>query len=168
MTPHLYVFMIRHFSYFVSLSSFKTPLHQMAKRVNVQAHPSQLELGHVDSGILLDLFPFAVILDHDVCIARAGEKIFETWLLQNPSKPPDTFIGARLVDVFKLRRPKGIRVDWKTLIQMNLVMFELELMRCGTDAPNGDRVITEPSVRNGGELQTDAAAAAAGYIIVLT
>lgn len=38
----------------------------MAKRVNMRAHPSQLELGHVDSNIMLELFPFAVVLDHDM------------------------------------------------------------------------------------------------------
>lgn len=134
----------------------------MAKRVNVQAHQSQLVLGQVDSGILLELFPFAVILDHDCCIARAGEKIFETWILQNPSKSPDTFLGSRLVDVFKLRRPKSIRVDWKTLVQMNLVMFELELMRCGTDTANGDLPITDTNGRNGRGMETEAEAAAAG------
>lgn len=105
----------------------------MAKRVNVMAHPSQLELGNVDSDILLELFPFAVVLDHNICISRAGEKILETWILQNPSKSPETFWGLRLVDVFKLRRPKGIRVDWKTLLQMNLVIFELELIRSETN-----------------------------------
>lgn len=111
----------------------------MAKRVNVCAHPSQLELGNVDSNILLELFPFAVVCDHDMRITRAGEKILETWILQNPSKPPQSFWGSRLVDIFKLRRPKGLLVDWETVVQMNLVIFELELMRSEHD-PNG----TEP------------------------
>lgn len=122
----------------------------MAKRVNVVAHPSQLELGNVDSDILLELFPFAVVLDHNICIIRAGEKILETWILQNPSKLPETFWGSRLVDVFKLRRPKGIRVDWKTLVQMNLVIFELELIRSETDA---DRAIQPSSEQAFGGME---------------
>lgn len=105
----------------------------MAKRVNIRAHPSQLELGKVDSHVLLELFPFALILDHDMCISSAGEKIIETWIVQNPLKPPTSFLGSLLTDIFKLRRPKGINVDWETVIQMNLVIFELELNRGDSD-----------------------------------
>lgn len=124
---------------------------QMSKRVNVLAHPSQLELGQVDSNILLELFPFAVILDHDMCISRAGEKILETWILQNPSKPPTSFWGSRLVDIFKLRRPKGIDVDWNTVLQMNLVIFELELMRSEHDPDEAEAVI-KSLAENGADL----------------
>lgn len=125
----------------------------MSKRVNVRAHPSQLELGNVDSSILLELFPFAVIVDHDMRITRAGEKILETWILQNPSKAPTSFWGSRLVDIFKLRRPKGIHVDWSTVIQMNLVIFELELMRSEKDPDdNNEQQIARPVTENGLEL----------------
>lgn len=51
----------------------------MAKRINLQAHESQLSLEKVDSGVLLELFPFALILDHEMKIKRAGEKVFESW-----------------------------------------------------------------------------------------
>lgn len=105
----------------------------MAKRVNMRVHPSQLELGKTDSHVLLELFPFALILDHDMCIQSAGEKVIETWILQNPNKPPQSFWGSRLVEIFKLRRPKGINFDWETVIQMNMVIFELELRRCDND-----------------------------------
>lgn len=112
----------------------------MAERVNVHAHPSQLELEDFDSNILLELFPFAVVLDHDMRIKNAGEKIVETWILQNPSKPPTSFWHSRLVDIFKLRRPKGLHVEWNNVIQMNLVMFELELIRCEKEQNNTDGV----------------------------
>lgn len=59
---------------FHRLSFFK-----MAKRVNLQAHESQLNLEKVDSVVLLELFPFALILDHDMKIKGAGEKVFESW-----------------------------------------------------------------------------------------
>lgn len=122
----------------------------MTKRVNVRAHPSQLELGHVDSNILLELFPFAVILDHDMNISRAGEKILETWILQNPSKPPQSFWGSRLNDIFKIRRPKGLRVDWSTVMQMNLVIFELELIRGETDSDEAEQQhIAKSATENG-------------------
>lgn len=115
----------------------------MAKRVNVRAHPSQLELGSVDSHILLDLFPFAVVLDHDMRISRAGEKIIETWMLQNPLKAQHSFLKSRLVDIFKIRRPKGLRVDWNTLIHMNLVMFELELIRGESDSESRETAVAQ-------------------------
>lgn len=109
----------------------------MAQRVNIKAHPSQMELGKVDSHVLLELFPFALILDHDMCITSAGEKIIETWILQNPRKPPQLFLGSHITDIFKLRRPKGISFNWQTVIHMNLVIFELELIRGDTDADDG-------------------------------
>ncbi len=52
---------------------------KMAKRINLQAHESQLNLEAVDSSVLLELFPFALILDHDMKIKGAGEKVFESW-----------------------------------------------------------------------------------------
>lgn len=127
----------------------------MAKRVNVRAHPSQLELGHVDSNILLELFPFAVILDHDMCISQAGEKILETWILQNPSKPPTSFWGSRLNDIFKIRRPKGLRVDWSTVMQMHLVIFELELIRGEHDSDDAEQHIAKSSADNGLNVPSD-------------
>lgn len=104
-------------------------LFQIASRINMRTHPSQLEFGKVESKILLELFPFAVVLDHDMRITGAGEKIVETWILQNQNKNPRSFYGSYLVDVFKLRRPKGIVFEWQTVLQLNLVMFELEMMR---------------------------------------
>lgn len=125
----------------------------MAKRVNVQAHPSQLELDAVDSNILLELFPFAVVLDHDMRITRAGEKLIETWILHNPSKSPQSFYGSKLVDIFKLRRPKGLRVDWNTLVHMNLVMFELELMRCEHGSKNTDKIVSQAIAESSNDCQ---------------
>lgn len=147
----------------------------MSKRVNVRAHPSQLELGQVDSNILLELFPFAVILDHDMCISRAGEKILETWILQNPSKPPQSFWGSKLTDIFKLRRPKGLRVDWSTVIQMHLVIFELELLRCEKDDSNdetNEQQIAKSMANNGmdmagGSSHEDSCAAQNGSLFIL-
>ena len=113
----------------------------MSKRINVQAHSSQLELGTFDSQLLLSLFPFALILDRDMIITSAGEKIIETWIVQNPSKPPHLFLGSCVIDLFKLRRPKGITFKWDTIIQMNLVFFELELIRSDMEDDEGPKVI---------------------------
>lgn len=103
----------------------------MAKRVNVMAHPSQLKLPAVNMSVFLDLFPFTLILDRNMLITHAGEKIFETWILHNPGKNPKDFMGSKLVDLFACRRPRDIKVDWNTLIQMRTVLFEFELLRTG-------------------------------------
>lgn len=52
---------------------------KMCKRVNIHAHESQLGLEKVDSGVLLDLFPFALILDHDMKIRGSGDKVLQSW-----------------------------------------------------------------------------------------
>lgn len=101
----------------------------MATRVNVVTHPSQMSLEKVDSNILLELFPFAIILDHEMHVKKCGEKLLETWILQNPLKDTQTFYNAVVTKHFKLRRPKGIQFNWKTVVQMNTVLFELELIR---------------------------------------
>lgn len=122
-----------YLAFVFSIFELNSMSFQMAKRVNVRTHPSQLEFGKVESKILLELFPFAVILDHDMRITGAGEKIVETWILQNQNKNPRSFWGSYLVDLFKLRRPKGIMFDWRTVIQLNLVIFELEMMRSDSE-----------------------------------
>lgn len=122
-----------YLAFLFSIFELNSMSFQMAKRVNVRTHPSQLEFGKVESKILLELFPFAVILDHDMRITGAGEKIVETWILQNQNKNPRSFWGSYLVDLFKLRRPKGIMFDWRTVIQLNLVIFELEMMRSDSE-----------------------------------
>lgn len=109
----------------------------MAKRVNIKAHPSQMTLDKVDSNVLLELFPFAIILDQDMRIKRCGEKLLETWIVQNPSKKPDKFYNSVVTEFFKLRRPKGITFNWKTVILMHTVIFELELIRSsGSEMPD--------------------------------
>ncbi|XP_046805976.1 soluble guanylate cyclase 89Db-like [Lucilia cuprina] len=103
----------------------------MAKRVNVVAHPTQLKLPTVNMNVFLDLFPFTLVLDRDMCITHAGEKIFETWILHNPGKNPKDFIGSHIIDLFICRRPKDIKIEWDTIIQMRTVLFEFELLRTG-------------------------------------
>lgn len=129
----------------------------MADRVNIHAHPSQLELGQIDSSFLLELFPFAIILDHDMRITNAGEKILETWILQNPSKPPTAIWNSHLVDIFKLRRPRGLHVEWKNILQMNMVMFELELIRCEKEQDNETKDVAKTLTVGDTELEDETA-----------
>lgn len=150
----------------------------MSKRVNVEAHPSQLALGMVDSNVLLELFPFALILDHDMRIQKAGEKIFETWIVQNPKKKPQLFLGSRVSEYFKLRRPKGIKFNWETVSQMHLVIFELELARPSATGDDpyegfdefdthelGDDLLKKATNKQSKEVQQKADADAADQVV---
>ncbi|KAH8276814.1 hypothetical protein KR026_001374 [Drosophila bipectinata] len=103
----------------------------MSKRVNVIAHPSQLKMPSVDLNVFLELFPFTIVLDHDMRITLAGEKIIETWILHNPGVNPKSFIGSHILERFKCRRPKDTLIEWETMMQMRTVLFEFELIRTG-------------------------------------
>ncbi|XP_067617645.1 soluble guanylate cyclase 89Da-like [Eurosta solidaginis] len=103
----------------------------MAKRVNVVAHPTQQILPKVNIDVFLDLFPFTVVLNRDMIITSAGEKIIDTWILHNHGKNPDQFFGSPLMNIFKCRRPKDIPITWDQIIQMHSVLFEFELLRTG-------------------------------------
>lgn len=103
----------------------------MRNRINVVPHPSQLQLPNVDTKVLIDLFPFTLILDRSMNISYAGEKVIETWIIHNPGKNPKGFIGSSIVDHFRCRRPKGTRFEWDIIIEMKAVLFELELIRTG-------------------------------------
>ncbi|XP_055847904.1 soluble guanylate cyclase 89Da-like [Episyrphus balteatus] len=103
----------------------------MATRVNVMAHPSQLCLPHVDLNIFLELFPFTLVLNPQMEITHAGEKVIEMWILHNPGKPPKSFIGSKITEHFTCRRPKGTPFEWQVIRQMKTVLFELMLIRTG-------------------------------------
>jgi len=64
----------------------------MAKRVNTEAHPSQLKMPTVKLDVFLDLFPFTFVLNHEMKITHAGEKIVETWIMHNPGANPKGFL----------------------------------------------------------------------------
>lgn len=115
----------------------------MATRVNIKAHPSQMALPKVDSNVLLELFPFAIILDQDMRLRKCGEKLLETWILQNPKQSTNNFYNAIVTKHFKLRRPKGIQFNWKTVVQMHTVLFELELIRDPEKLPSVTELSTE-------------------------
>lgn len=87
----------------------------MRKRIHIEAHPSQLQLTPVDSSMLLDLFPFALILNEKMQITAAGEKLIESWMLNNVSCSPTELMGSNVTDFFKLRRPTGITFTWENV-----------------------------------------------------
>lgn len=141
----------------------------MAKRVNIQAHPSQLLLEKFDSNILLELFPFAIILDENMNVKRCGEKLLETWIIQNPNVKPNKFYNSVVTKYFKLRRPKGITFDWKTVTMMHTVIFELELIRPQSeddenDSANKSNDVVEEGVMGVKQISLDDAGAVGGAV----
>lgn len=107
---------------------------QMKTRVHRQVHNSQIQLGAVDSSVLLQLFPFALIIDHDMKISGAGEKLVESWLVNTTNKTGKELLNAPVTDHFRLRRPKGISFCWQTVRNLNTVLFELEMFRAGCNS----------------------------------
>ncbi|EDS41407.1 guanylyl cyclase receptor [Culex quinquefasciatus] len=101
----------------------------MEKRVHIKAHPSQLTLPSVSSSLLLELFPFALILNEKMCITAAGEKLIESWMLNNVTKSPNELMGAKVTDHFKLRRPTGITFTWDNMKRLQTVNFEIQLLK---------------------------------------
>lgn len=87
----------------------------MNTRVHVKAHASQLKMGPITSRTLLDLFPFGLILNHDMQIIGAGEKIVEVWSTCNENRGGQAMMGALVTDSFKLLRPKGITLSWSNV-----------------------------------------------------
>lgn len=63
--------------------------------------------------LLLDLFPFGILINPSMRIMGAGEKIMEVW---KGGKP---LLGDSVTKHFKLRRPKGITFTWKNVSNSN-------------------------------------------------
>lgn len=115
---------------------------QMKSRVHRRVHDSQIKLGPVNSSVLLQLFPFALIIDHDMKISGAGEKLVESWLVTQTNKTGKELLNAPVTDHFRLRRPKGINFCWKTVIHLHTVLFELEMVRAGCNSAKSTRALT--------------------------
>uniref|UniRef100_A0A182W3L6 guanylate cyclase n=1 Tax=Anopheles minimus TaxID=112268 RepID=A0A182W3L6_9DIPT len=101
----------------------------MQRRVHIKAHPSQLQLTPVNSKLLLNLFPFALILNEEMKITAVGEKLIESWMLNNVNRSPMELIGAKVTEHFKLRRPSGITFTWENIKRLQTVLFEIQLLK---------------------------------------
>ncbi|KAF5299447.1 hypothetical protein FQR65_LT01027 [Abscondita terminalis] len=71
---------------------------------------------------LLELFPFAIIINSSLEIVGVGLKLVETTKVNQ-------LLGSTLGNYFKLRRPKGITLEWKNLLHLRMILFEIELLR---------------------------------------
>lgn len=69
--------------------------------------PLSRELAPVSISFLLRLFPFGAIIDKDMRILGAGDKLLQAW-----GGSSSSILNKHVTDVFKLRRPKGISFTW--------------------------------------------------------
>ncbi|XP_029713132.1 soluble guanylate cyclase 89Db isoform X1 [Aedes albopictus] len=122
----------------------------MQRRVHITAHPSQLQLSPVSSSVLLDLFPFALILNEQMRITAAGEKLIESWILNNATRSPTELMGSKVTEYFKLRRPTGITFTWENMKRLQTVNFEIQLLKGSTvqesAEASGTHVDLKPSI----------------------
>lgn len=95
----------------------------MIKKINIEAHPSQLSLPKVTCEMLLELFPFALIINKDMRISGAGEKLVEAWVAAHHNETPDILIGSFVTEYFKLRRPTGINFNFATVRDVSLISY---------------------------------------------
>ncbi|CAG9858831.1 unnamed protein product [Phyllotreta striolata] len=75
------------------------------------------------SELLLDLFPFCLIIDENMNIIACGKRFLEIW------KGKENFFDKPIANYFRLRRPKGISFTWKNTLNLQSVMFEMECNR---------------------------------------
>lgn len=68
--------------------------------------PKGRQLPAVSGSLLLRLFPFGVVMNREMRILGAGEKLIQAW------GGTSTILNRHITEVFKLRRPKGISFTW--------------------------------------------------------
>ncbi|KAK9758767.1 hem-NO-binding [Popillia japonica] len=102
---------------------FDNTPYMRAKEIKI-AHSEKCDLAPVSCQLLLELFPFGILIDPNLNIAGVGLKFVEickTSMLRNP-----------LTKHFRIRRPKGINFTWTNAMYFQNVLFELEFLRAST------------------------------------
>ncbi|CAH2229246.1 jg6753 [Pararge aegeria aegeria] len=77
----------------------------------------------VPTSLLVQLFPFGVLLDRRMRILMAGEKLIEAW-----GGPLSKIEKSSVNEILRLRKPK-VSFTWDKVVCMQTIVFELELMR---------------------------------------
>lgn len=86
--------------------------------------PIGRELSPVSCGLLLRLFPFGVVVNPEMRIEGAGEKLLQVW------GGNTSILNRHICEVFKLRRPKGISFTWRNVsYSKNLFFFKISFDR---------------------------------------
>ncbi|XP_039307262.1 soluble guanylate cyclase 89Da [Solenopsis invicta] len=101
-----------------------------------------LELPPISCTFFLRLFPFGVVMNKDMRILGAGDKLLQTW------GGTTSILNRHATEIFKLRRPKGISFTWRNVIYLHSVIFELELIRA-SDHRSSINLDDAPSTSSG-------------------
>uniref|UniRef100_A0A336K3U3 guanylate cyclase n=1 Tax=Culicoides sonorensis TaxID=179676 RepID=A0A336K3U3_CULSO len=117
----------------------------MERKVNADVHPSQACLKDVSMDLLFDLFPFALLIDREMRVCGAGEKIVDAWSESNNRKAPNLMMSTLVTDSFKIIRPNGFNFTWDTVMTSTTVMFELALMTAEKKAALKKRITKSDS-----------------------
>lgn len=104
----------------------------MARKIHAEIHPSQKMLKDITMDLLFELFPFALLIDREMKICGAGEKIVDAWSANNNNKAPNLLMGTQVTQSFKVRRPTGISFDWETVNNLTTVLFEMALLKASS------------------------------------
>ncbi|XP_072747982.1 soluble guanylate cyclase 89Db [Anoplolepis gracilipes] len=97
--------------------------HQYITKNNKIKTTLNRELSPVSCTFLLRLFPFGVVMNKDMRILGAGDKLLQAW------GGTTSILNKQVTEIFKLRRPKGISFTWGNIMYLHSVIFELELIR---------------------------------------
>nr|CAH7747443.1 unnamed protein product [Callosobruchus chinensis] len=98
---------------------------QMMQKVHKETFHEAKSLTPFSYTVLMELFPFCIVLDEGMNITDCGKRFAEIW------RGKESFFDKPLTNFFRLRRPTGITFNWKNVRTLNLqsVMFEMECNR---------------------------------------
>ncbi|KAL0134164.1 hypothetical protein PUN28_001180 [Cardiocondyla obscurior] len=116
---------------------------QYIAKNNRMKTPLDLELPPISCTFFLRLFPFGVVMNKDMRVLGAGDKLLQAW-----GGGTTSILNKHVTEIFKLRRPKGILFTWGNVMYLHSVIFELELIRANDyqSAINSDNT---PSTSSG-------------------
>ncbi|KAH9636103.1 hypothetical protein HF086_008403, partial [Spodoptera exigua] len=77
----------------------------------------------VPATLLLQLFPFGVLLDRRMKILKAGERLVAAW-----GGPLSRLEKSAISEILRLRKPK-VPFTWDKVVCMQTMIFDLELLR---------------------------------------
>ncbi|XP_026732145.1 soluble guanylate cyclase 89Da-like [Trichoplusia ni] len=77
----------------------------------------------VPASLLLQLFPFGVLLDRRMKILMAGERLVAAW-----GGPVNRIEKSAISEILRLRKPK-VSFTWDKVVCMQTMIFDLELLR---------------------------------------
>nr|XP_022904933.1 soluble guanylate cyclase 89Db-like [Onthophagus taurus] len=95
----------------------------MLDKFRKEEHLETTQLSTFPAYILLELFPFAILINKEMKIMAAGEKITEVW------NGKQNILGLSVSKYFRLRRPKGVPFTFQNTLYLRKVMYEIEFIR---------------------------------------